>query len=88
MIDSQSAAIRKAMMLDAEWQHADAKFFAACEVPDTGPSQSRRQWQRAAYSKKYDANPEQRKRRNAQRRAQRVAARLTAQSKQDSLFSH
>lgn len=51
MIDSQSAAIRKAMMLDAEWQHADAKFFAACEVPDTGPSQSRRQWQRRSHSR-------------------------------------
>ena len=75
MIDTQSAAIRKAMMLDAEWHHAETKYNAACEVPDPEQSQSRRR-ARVAWQKEHDAQPERQKRHNAQRRAARVAARM------------
>ena len=74
-MDDQSAAIRKAMMLDAEWQHADAKFFAACEDYSSVPKLPRQN--RATRRKELDAQPERQKQRNARRRALRAAARMS-----------
>jgi hypothetical protein len=68
--------MRKAMMLDAEWHHAQTQYNAACEVPNESGSESRRQ-ARVAWQKEHDAQPERQKRHNAQRRAQRAAARMS-----------
>jgi hypothetical protein len=76
MNDSQAEAMRKAMMLDAEWHRADSKFHAACE-DKSGISETSRQ-RHIAREKAYHADPERQKRRNAQRRAQRAAARANA----------
>ena len=77
MNDSQIEAMRKAMLLDAEWHRADSKFHAACE-DKSGLSETARE-RHAAREKAYQADPERQRRRNAQRRAQRAAARMSAQ---------
>ena len=73
MTDRDAAAMRNAMMIDAAWQRADAKFNAACEVRVEMPEA--RRLQRAKWTQEYHSRPEQRKRRNAQNRARRRAAR-------------
>ena len=68
----QSAAMRKAMMLDAEWHRADAQFNAACEVHEAHETI---QNNRAQWMKDYHARPGRREQRNERRQIQRRAAR-------------
>ena len=68
----RDAALRTAMMFDAEWHRADAQFHAACEVRDPVPETARQR--RAQWMKDYHNRPERRTLRNAQRRSQRRAA--------------
>jgi hypothetical protein len=70
-MDDQSAALRKTMMLDAEWHRADAQFHAACEDRAGVPERARER--RARWMKEYHSQPGRRDLRNRRRRASRAA---------------
>jgi hypothetical protein len=62
--------LRRAMMIDADHQRADAQFYAACDVQpavDEPKRQRRAKWQKA-----YQARPERRDKRNTQKRESRA----------------